>query len=428
VSFFGSKPSGRGFLLDRGVILLAVALAALVWAGLLPPLSTAVWQLDAQLRDELSLFLPPTRERDDLVFLGINEESRKQESIPPGVRTSSRALTLMRENVGNETLDRRLFADVIRRLADAGARQIIFDVVFVGAAGDPKIDREFAETLLAHHSRVILASILVPKGNGAYHMVDPRRELPGLSRPSAEAPNTGYVNLWPDAPNGVIRRMIFETTRSGLEGRPPQPDEPVLEALSTVGARSLGAEPPPERSSRLRFAVASESDAAGREPRFADAYAPRGLHTIFDPGSWSREYRGGAWFRDKVVLISTSTFADDDLHRIPGAVVHGGQIHLQALGCLLEDSFWNEVPRWAEVLLLLVMAGVGTILVFGLRSPAVMAIAMLAIAAALVVASAFVSGLTGYLFAGTPGVLGLLATTIFGGTAHTIARWRRESS
>ena len=152
----------------------------------------------------------------------------------------------------------------------------------------------------------------------------------------------------------------------------------------------------------------------------SSAYAPRSLYRIFVPKHWRDDYQNGTWFRDKVVLISTATLSDEDRHPIPGATIFGAQFHLQALGCLLENSFWIEPPRWVELASLLLMAGVGTILVIALRHPFAIFLAMIALAGGSFIVCVALSESSGFLFAGTPGILGLLAVTITGATTRII--------
>jgi CHASE2 domain-containing sensor protein len=405
----------------RGIMLLAMAVAALTWAGLIPPMSKAVWRFDADLRDRLSLMLSPTPEREDLVFIGIDEECRQQSSISPAVRRQSRALTLMHRNGGNESLDRRVFAALIERLAQSGVRTIIFDILFLGPSGDPATDREFARVLKKHGSRIVLSELLNPQDDGSYQPVSSLAQLPELEHMPGTYPQLGYVNLWPDAQDGIVRHMLYQTTVGALRGGPPQDRQPVHQSLAAVAGHSFGAAIPRHANPRLRFAVSDATDAStDQEPSFAEAYAPRSLLGIFDPEHWRDDYQSGAFFRDKVVLVSTAAIADEDRHPIPGATIYGAQFHLQALACLLQDSFWIEPPRWVELASLLVMAAIGFILVLTLRHPLAIVLAMTSIAGGAFVACLALSEFAGFLFAGTPGLLGLLAVTITGTAARII--------
>ncbi len=403
--------------MGRAVMLFGVVFAALVWAGFLPGLSDGVWRLDTLLRDELSKLLEPSRTREDLVFLGIDEEDRKQGALDPAVVQNSRILTLMRQQVGNERLDRRVYAELIEKLAAAGARIIIFDVLFVGSSGNPVADREFAEALHRHHDKVVLSLLLRPAGDGSYEPVSSVKQLPLLSRNPDRLPHEGYVNLWPDAEDGMVRRMVYTTTVSELQSGQRRPGEPIYESLSAVTGRLLGAKVPEERSPRLRYAISRDEEGNVRA-----AYAPHNLRDVFVPERWENKYAGGRFFRDKVVLVSTSTLRDEDYHPIPGAVIHGGQFHLQALGSLMEDGYWQEAPPWVNIVSLLAMAMLAVAIGMAFRHPIAILSAALALGGGFMVACAVVSNISGVLFAGTPGLLGLAAVTVCAELGQFVAR------
>lgn len=404
----------RSRSLGRAIMLLGVVFAALIWAGKVPVLSEFVWDSDGRLRDELPRFLAPTEEREDLVFLGIGED-RKEKNLDPAVVEQTRALRLMQQNVGNERLDRRVFAELIEKLAAAGARMMIFDILFLGPSGNEDADREFAAALVKHHDRVVLSLMLHP-GRGSYHPIRSVKEIPFLAH-SNRLPSEGYVNLWPDVADGVVRRSVYTTTVSELEGIENRKGEPVYESLSAVAGRLMGVEVPNERAPRLRYAVSEDG-----EGTFAEAYAPLSLRSVFEPQRWADEYGNGAFFKDKVILISTAALRDEDYHPIPGAVIYGGQYHLQALGSLLEDGYWRDPPPWVEILALLGMAGVALLCALVLRHPLTLVTFSIALAGGYLVICGVVSSTTGVLFPGTPGIVGLGAVTLFGAFGQLVAR------
>lgn len=411
---FGKEGTVRSRSIGRAIMLLGVVFAALIWAGKIPVLSELVWQSDARLRDELPRFLEPTAEREDLVFLGIGED-RKDAGLDAATLAQSRALRLMQQNVGNERLDRRVFAELIEKLAAAGTRMIIFDILFVGPSGNGEADREFAAALLKHHDRIVLSLMLQP-GRGSYHPIRSVKEIPFLAH-ADRLPHEGYVNLWPDVVDGVVRRSVYTTTVSELENIEYRKGEPMYESLSAVAGRLMGVKAPEERAPRLRYAVSDDGDGT-----FAEAYAPVSLRSVFEPQRWKDEYENGAFFKDKVVLISTAALRDEDYHPIPGAVIYGGQYHLQALGSLLEDGYWRDSPQWVELTALLGMAGVALLCALVLRHPITLVTFSIALGGGFLVVCGVVSSTTGVLFPGTPGIVGLGAVTLFGALGQIVAR------
>lgn len=411
---FGRKISEevRRRSVGRALMLVGVALAAAIWVGMVPGVSEGVWQVDQKLRDRLSLMLEPTKVREDLVFVGMDEEWRNEAEVSAADLEASEALRLMSGDVGNHQLDRRVCAELIEKLSAAGARAIIFDILFMGSSGNAEADRAFAEALNRHHEKVVLSMMFRPRGDGGYQRLSSVWELPGLDEETR--PHEGYVNLWPDGEDGVVRRMVYTTTESELLGREPEEGEPVYESLSGLTGRLMGAEVS-AGNPRIRYAAAEGES-------FSEAYAPLPLHSVFVPGRWAGEYGGGAFFKDKVVLVSTSTMADGDRHPIPGAVIFGGQFHLQALGSLLEGGFWKNAPQWVEVLALLVMAGLAVMIGLAVRNPLAILLAALALGGGFVVVCATLSGMTGVLFAGTPGLVGLVTVVVFAEVGQLFVR------
>lgn len=401
-------------------MLVGVVVAALVWVGAVPGLSDWVWRVDEKMRDQLSLILPPTKEREDLLFVGVEDTWRENGSVTKEEIAKSRALTLMDHEKGNVQLDRRVCAELIEKLVAAGVRVIIFDILFIGSSGNAEVDREFAEALNRHHEKVVLSKMFRPLGDGNYQYLSSVEQLPLLD--AEKKPHEGYVNLWPDGADEVVRRMYYTTSYGELLGREREEGEQVYESLSALTGRLMGVELPEERNPRIRYAVS-----AGEEGSFAKAYAPHSLHGVFVDEVWEKEYGGGEYFRDKVVLVSTSQAEDGDRHPIPGTVIYGGQFHLHALGALLEDSYWGRAPQWVDLLSLLVMAGLAVMIGIAVRHPLAILGVAIALGGGFVMLCAAISGMTGVLFAGTPGLVGLVTVVICAEVGYLVSRGDQKS-
>ncbi|NNM30786.1 MAG: CHASE2 domain-containing protein, partial [Akkermansiaceae bacterium] len=166
-----------------------------------------------------------------------------------------------------------------------------------------------------------------------------------------------------------------------------------------------------------------------RQTRYlsVDSYEPRSLYELFVPDLWQMRYGGGDGLAGKVVLVGPTAPRFQDNHRTPSGHLLGPQLHLQALGCLLEDSFWKEPPPWAEWALLAGLALAGMVLVRMVRNPVALLGAVLALAAALVLGCGVLADRTGVLFTGFPGLLALLGVTISGGAVEFfVERARRR--
>lgn len=414
---FGKGGSVRSRSNGRAVMLIGVVLAVLIWGGFAGPVSNAVWRFDTYLQDQLSLILDPGEEREDMVFLGIDD---KWQDLDQAQVADSPALQRITGGGGNHQLDRRVYAELVEKLAGAGAKVIIFDVLFVGPSGREHADRQFAETLHRHRDKVVLSMMLRPTGDGFYDPLSSAKELPFVSHEAADAPHEGYVNLWPDAEDEVVRRMVYTTSLGELQSGEGALAEREFESLAAVTARLLGKEVPSGRSPRLRFATPKEEKGS-----YSAAYAPHSLHSVFVPGQWEKDYGNGAFFRDKVVLVSTATLADGDYHPIPGATIFGGQFHLQALGSLLDDSYWERAPQWVDMVALLAMATLAVVVGIAFRNPLTILCAALALGGGFVMFCAWISSVSGVLFAGTPGLVGLGLVTVCAEVGQFVAKGGR---
>jgi adenylate cyclase len=99
----------------------------------------------------------------------------------------------------NVPWDRRLHARLIERLTEAGARAVVFDIVFSDPdVRDPGADGQLAAAM-KRHGRVVLAADNVPVGDGAMKIVPPCDVLLGA------AATIGSAERLPDADLEVRR-------------------------------------------------------------------------------------------------------------------------------------------------------------------------------------------------------------------------------
>ena len=85
-------------------------------------------------------------EKKELVLLGIDEASMALDSLDPDEIASNPTLSLMNDRF---PWDRRVWAEAIDRLAGAGAKLIVFDLIFTSAS-DPEADAAFAAEIKRH--------------------------------------------------------------------------------------------------------------------------------------------------------------------------------------------------------------------------------------------------------------------------------------
>src|SRR5207244_1049401 len=126
---------------------------------------------------------------------------------------------------------REVWALLLDRLFAAGARVVMFDIIFSPPnAGDPA----FHAALDRYHDKVVLGANF-DMANLA-QAVTPNNTL--IPPPQLQDDRVGFVNFWADQIDGKIRAVTYRVTDRELADLPPDPSEEVYQSLSDRGLRS----------------------------------------------------------------------------------------------------------------------------------------------------------------------------------------------
>ena len=394
-----------------GAMLFGLGAAVALWEGWVPVLSNAVLETERAWMDRVSALIGTTPEREDFVFLGIDSASLELTAVSEDEISGSEVLPLMRERW---PWDRRVWAAAIERLGEAGARMIVLDLLVGEPSGDPGADEAMAEAIAKYRERVILAADWGPMGIGLNEeeittLVEPLPEF--LGGPGDET-SYGFVNYWADPRDGVVRETYYRISKNEVQMEPRlkrHPDEQVYESIAAVMGRRLGAIPA-DGPHRLRFAVHGRD---GRR-RVETVYAPMSIYEVFAERSWESKFKGGDFFRDKVVLIGPAAPRFHDLHATPAGMITGAQLHLQSLGCLLAGRFLMEAPAYWHWAALAGMAFLGALLVNWVRNPLAVTAAAGGLLVAWMIGVLIIANETSVLSGGVAGVLGLAGVVTTG--------------
>jgi CHASE2 domain-containing sensor protein len=211
-------------------MLAGLLLALAVWANKVPILSKAIHQAEDSWTDRIATWVEPAPELDELVFLGIDGASMTLTGLSEEEIAASPALVHFRDQW---IWNRRVWAEVIYRLGEAGASQIVFDILLPGPSEDSEADTELAEAIAKYRSKVVLGASWEPSGGehggGQTSLVEPDFELLG---PEDNETAFGYVNFWP-SPDGVVRETIYRLSPREAQMTPGierLPDEPVFDS------------------------------------------------------------------------------------------------------------------------------------------------------------------------------------------------------
>lgn len=319
--FFESRSARRILIYPLITVILGITLSFMVQSSFYQQLS---WRLSDLLHQRFALQAPHER----IAIVGIDSIALS-DATGFGQRLTE--------------WDRTIYAELIRHLYDAGARVVVFDVLFAGNSkeGDGALAqalREFPDTVLN-----------VVQSDGVYHM--PAATL------LATEPQLGHANVVADSDH-VIRRVPLLSQRNGE----------TYEALALRALRLFWQLPPDTPLRQL------------------DGYSilPNGLTVPVDengnmlirfapPGAYIAEGCGisalvgreegidgtlcpDALFRDKIVFVGATALAARDVHFTPAGIMYGVEVHANVTASLLSGSALQEQTAASKRLVIIGLA------------------------------------------------------------------------
>ena len=247
---------------------------------------------------------------------------------------------------------REVWALLLDRLFAAGARLVMFDLVFNPPNdGDPA----FRAALDRYRDQVVLAANFDLQ---TMAMITPNETL--IPPPATADPRVGYVNFFPDALDHQTRAIPFTMTDRQLANQPPHPSEEVFYSFAARGLAQLGraADIPTGHHGQL---IRLSAD---------DAYPPvaalRGL-------------------RSEILALELPrrrVFQEQDRRRRRFGAGHarrrehaaeparpGPKLHLEAMAAALDHQFLHVTPLWLDYLLVAAAGLLAWLLIAFVRRP-----------------------------------------------------------
>ena len=330
-----------------------------------------------------------TPAREDFVFVGIDQQSLVLDAIGEEEIAGERALQLMTERPF--PWSREVWALLLDKLFAAGARLVVFDMIFNPPNdGDPA----FAAALERYREKVVLgANFDVSRDN---QLVVPNTTL--IPPPQEKDDRVGFVNFWPDATDAKVRAIRFQISERQLAGQASFPGEQVFESLSARALAKLGHRdlPPGLEGRAIRFGP-------------GDAYEPYRLYELFLPAAWRANFGGGTFFKDKVVMIGASAQVMHDVVDTPlGPSTPGPALHLHAMAAAMAGEYLAFTPVPVGIALVCGGGLAAWILVAFIRRPFVSVFALLAVAVAYLVTARVLYDSAGFFLFTVPVLCALL--------------------
>lgn len=335
--------------------LLTLAIASLQFAGFIP-----LDRVELAIQDGIAHLARKAPADPRLVFLAVDSASASLDGdtdlaqlwdLKYATAEERRALELM---ANDWPWSREVHALVLDRLIAAGARAVAFDFTFPKPSPN---DDAFRAALDRHRDRVVVAGNLTEDT-----ALDVEGGLPSFDAPSPSLipemsprdPRIGYDNFRMDH-DGVIRHAHY---RWALEHGVWSGEEEHSIAARALERAGLAHPVPADRElHRMRFAGPPGT------------FPARSIFEIFIPEYWARNYAGGEFFRDKIVIIGAAGNWQHDEHRTPFQLMPGAELHLNAMNAALHGAFLRETSRPAQALLVFAAAALASLARRAVRRP-----------------------------------------------------------
>jgi adenylate cyclase len=375
------------------------------------PFLSVVWSSQQAYEDVLRREGRKTKTHQDFVFVGIDQESLKLTAVGPEEIQNNRAFQVMTERPF--PWSREIWALLLDRIVNAGARVVMFDMVF-DKPNDG--DAAFRTALDRYRDKVVIGANFdfsrLQETGGSAVQVPPNASL--IPPPQMRDSRVGFVVFFPDQIDPKIRSARYTITDLQLANQLPAPTEEQYLSLSGRALEKIGRSedlPRDLRAHLIRFSA-------------ADAYQPQPLWEIFDDKIWHANYHDGASFKDKIVVVGPSAQIQHDF--VPTPVdenMHGPVLHLHALAAALDHEFLYDTPIAVDFATVVGGGILSWIVVAFVRRPFICLLTLLAIGGAYLGVSRIFYDTRGVLIMVVPTLSVFLGSGLLGlGFEYTLER------
>ncbi len=268
--------------------------------------------------------------RTDLVLLGYDQTSLTLEGAWPEDIEASLVLRAIAGTQAHWPWPRSVQTAILERLIRAGAKTVVFDVVFAGPSPD---DEQFRAALDRNRDKVVIGANINLLGNASVLLAPTL--IPIDDR-------VGYVEYVPGR-SGEVFALSFHRSAGDLKR---VASSAVYDSLVDCAL---------EKSGHADLIPANSVDQL-YPFRFSRRFTARPVYEIFLEPYWKSNYHDGADFKDKIVVIGPTASILHDFHATPLGSIPGPEVHVHALAAALNRDYLR-VTSPAEDLLLILAAG-----------------------------------------------------------------------
>lgn len=281
--------------------------------------------LEGVLLDTRYALRPSQPAHPSIQLIGVEASTLQLDRLSQAEMEKSEALQLMSRPW---PWDRRVFAQAIRKILEAGARVLVLDFVF---AGDNAGNEALANVIREHPDKVVIASMFdYPSDGQSIQYVVPEKVLEGLDVYLL----TGFATVWSEV-DDVVRKGRFRTSLMEELGQTPDPKHEVHALSLQAFTRFTGRTNSPPDGAYIDFRA------------LPGAYRVIPFENLFVDQLW-RDPKGlanGSVFRDKIVILGPMAEILKDVHRTPMGPMKGPELQANLTATLLQHSELRDLPR-----------------------------------------------------------------------------------
>lgn len=306
---------------------------------------------ELNIRDNLAWHGKKAPIDDDLVYLAVDNASIVLDHLWEEDFEASEALRLMKSGW---PYPRSVYAYILDRLFDAGAKVVILDFLFLTPTENDFI---LKASLDKYRDKVVVganySNATLPNGNVVIKLDIPYETI--ITQKDPLDKRIAYVNF-PNDEDDIIRNLDFykANNTTSITAR----------ALEILGEDQYihGI----EKRQIIRF---GEKAGAG--------YLPHSVANIFVDSYWENNYQNGDFFKNKIILLGPYGNWSQDYHMTPVGNMPGPELHLNALAAARHAHFISETPIWMQCIIVLLSALLAWILSISMRQPLFRAVLIL---------------------------------------------------
>lgn len=385
--------------------------------------NTFIWQkTEGALIDYCYWFRGESPPDPRIKIIGLNTTSFQLDGLSPDEIAASPTLQKMQQPW---PWDRSVYADILEKLMNAGAKVVMFDFVF---AGETDGDDTFAKALQKYRDHVVIGEMFADEQgviNSAENSRSKRLVLPNrrLFLSGTESA-CGLVTLWPD-PDEVIRRARYRTSVDRETIEIPGIDPRIVSLLNKqiqqgkipdnlihITARAAEkfqgkiALPPPDKKVFISF--------QGR----AGTYRAWPVENMFVDALWQKPpFKDGLAVSNNIVIVGPMAEIFHDVHTTPfdqAGETPGPEIQAQMLAALLQGQWLTESSHATIFWLTLAAVALALLVCLAIPQALLKALMLIASVVALGVGSQIAFTYNNTVVDMLPPLFCLLATSSFG--------------